>query len=138
MKVLRVFIIILIIFMCMANISFVRAVEEPADESVDIDSDDIIGGAEDFLKAGEDMDTPMDEEDFRTVSNVMYNILLIIGIIAAVITGLIIAVKIITGSATQKAETKELLIPYVVGCIIVFGAFGIWKIAVNILNQTQE
>ena len=41
------------------------------------------------------------------------------------------------GSSTQKAETKELLIPYVVGCVIIFGAFGIWKLVVNMLNQAQ-
>ena len=40
-----------------------------------------------------------------------------------------------TGSASEKAQVKETLIPYVVGCVVVFGAFGIWKLVINIFNQ---
>ena len=40
------------------------------------------------------------------------------------------------GSASQKAETKELIIPYIVGCVVVFGAFIIWKIVIELFNQT--
>lgn len=40
------------------------------------------------------------------------------------------------GSASQKAETKELIVPYVVGCVVIFGAFTIWKIVIELLNQT--
>ena len=42
-----------------------------------------------------------------------------------------------TDSAAEKAKTKEMLIPYIAGCIVVFGAFGIWKLVVNLLTQTQ-
>lgn len=34
-------------------------------------------------------------------------------------------------SAEDKAKVKEALIPYIVGCIVIFGAFTIWSIAVN-------
>lgn len=98
---------------------------------------EIFSGAQDFLDAGTGENTPLDENDFKTVSNVIYNVLLAVGIIAAVIVGLIIGIKMMAGSSTQKAETKELLIPYVLGCVIIFGAFAIWKLVVNILNQTQ-
>ena len=73
----------------------------------------------------------------ENVTDVLYNILLAVGIIAAVIVGLIIGIKYMMGSVAQKAETKELLAPYIVGCVIIFGAFAIWKIVVNLLNQTQ-
>ena len=33
-----------------------------------------------------------------------------------------------------KVEAKKLLIPYVVGCVVVFGGFAIWKIVVSILQ----
>ena len=39
------------------------------------------------------------------------------------------------GSAEEKAQIKDALIPFIIGCIIVFGAFGIWKIFVNIGNS---
>ena len=79
----------------------------------------------------------MDSDGLKEVSSTVYNILLMVGIIAAVIVGLSIAIKIMTGSVTEKAEHKQMLIPYIAGCIIVFGAFTIWKIVVELLNQTQ-
>ena len=128
----RCIIIILLILMFTANPTIVK----PSGSAV-IDAGSIIEGAEDFLSAGEGENTPLDEADFKEVSSVIYNVLLILGIIAAVIVGLIIGIKMMMGSSTQKAETKELLIPYVVGCVIIFGAFGIWKLVVNMLNQAQ-
>ena len=38
------------------------------------------------------------------------------------------------GSVEEKADIKGLLIPYIVGCIIIFGAFAIWKLVVDILQ----
>lgn len=128
----RCIFIILLILMFTANPTIVKASGSAA-----IDAGSIIDGAEKFLSAGEGENTPLDEADFKEVSSVIYNVLLILGIIAAVIVGLIIGIKMMMGSSTQKAETKELLIPYVVGCVIIFGAFGIWKLVVNMLNQAQ-
>ena len=128
----RCIIIILLILMFTANPTIVKA-----SGSAVIDAGSIIEGAEEFVSAGEGENTPLDEADLKEVSSVIYNVLLILGIIAAVIVGLIIGIKMMMGSSTQKAETKELLIPYVVGCVIIFGAFGIWKLVVNMLNQAQ-
>ena len=33
-----------------------------------------------------------------------------------------------------KVEAKQLLVPYVVGCVMIFGGFGIWKLVVTILQ----
>ena len=38
-------------------------------------------------------------------------------------------------AASKKAEVKKSLIPYVAGCVVVFGAFTIWKIIVTILQS---
>ena len=65
----------------------------------------------------------------------MYNILLTIGIFVAVVVGGIIGIKLMTSSAEGKAEAKALLIPYVVGCVVVFGGFGIWKLVVTLLQN---
>ena len=69
------------------------------------------------------------------MSNTVYNILFILGIVIAVIWGLVIAIKFITGSVEEKAEVKKTLIPYVAGCVVLFGAFTIWKIVVTILQS---
>ena len=39
------------------------------------------------------------------------------------------------GSMEEKAQIKEALIPFVIGCIVAFGAFGIWKIFITIGNN---
>ena len=43
----------------------------------------------------------------------------------------ILGIKFMIGSAEEKAQIKDALIPFVIGCIVIFGAFGIWKIFVT-------
>lgn len=105
--------------------------------SNELGMDDVMSGASSFIDAGSKVDNPLKTDDLKDVSSVLYNILLIVGIIVAVVIGLIIAIKMMTGSVSQKAETKELIVPYLIGCVVVFGAFGIWRIAVLLINQTQ-
>lgn len=129
MKTLKIILMLILAFCVIANITTVKA--------SDITADSVFGGGANFLKAGASGDTVMDEDNFREVSNVVYNILLAVGIVAAVIVGLIIGIRMMLGSSTQKAETKEYLIPYIVGCVVIFGAFGIWKLVVELMNQAQ-
>ena len=39
------------------------------------------------------------------------------------------------GSVEERADLKTALIGYVISCFVIFGAFGIWKLAVNILSN---
>lgn len=96
---------------------------------------DIFTKADDFIQMGDPSTTTMTEENLQNMSNILYNTLLIIGIVAAVIIGMLIGIKMMTGSVEEKAKTKEMLIPYVAGCIVVFGAFTIWRIVVTILQS---
>ena len=41
------------------------------------------------------------------------------------------------GGAEGQAKVKEMLVPFIVGCVIVFGGFGFWKIAVTIGNKLE-
>ena len=68
----------------------------------------------------------------RSVSNIVYNTLLGVGIIISLAIGSVLGIKFITDSAEDKAKVKEALIPYIIGNIIIFGAFGIWKVTVKI------
>ena len=99
---------------------------------------DVVEGAQDFIEAVEQDTSPaLDTDDLVPMSNMLYNSVLVIAVIIAVIVGLVIAIQFITGSVAEKAKIKETLIPYVAGCIVIFGAFGIWRIVVNILSQSQ-
>lgn len=97
---------------------------------------DAIGGADDFIQSGVDDDSPVISEDnLQGMSDMLYNSLLVIATIIAVIVGLVIAIQFMTGSVGERAKIKETLIPYIAGCIVIFGAFGIWKLVVSILSQ---
>lgn len=98
---------------------------------------DIFSGADDFIQSGiNDKNPTIDESDLEKMSDLLYNTLLIIAIVIAVIVGLVIGMQFMTGSVEQKAKVKETLIPYIAGCIVIFGAFGIWKLVVEILSTT--
>lgn len=92
--------------------------------------DNTIEKADGFISEGS---SQIDSTELQNFSNMLYNELLIIGIIIAVIVGTILGIKFMIGSVEEKADIKKLLIPYIVGCIVVFGAFGIWKLVVTIL-----
>lgn len=97
--------------------------------------DDVIQDANEFLGSGEDDGLgTLDQTALQKFSGTLYNILLSIGIGAAVIVGAILGIKLMTAGVEEKADVKGMLIPYVVGCIVVFGGFTIWKIVVEILS----
>ena len=48
------------------------------------------------------------------------------------IIGTVLGIKFMVASAEDKAEVKKALVPYIIGCAVIFGAFTIWNIAVNI------
>ena len=95
--------------------------------------EDMTSDADKFLNSG---NTPSSTflASLQNFSKTIYNIMLTIGIFLAVIIGGIIGIKLMVSSASEKAEAKKLLVPYVVGCVVVFGGFGIWKLVVTILQ----
>ena len=131
-KVLKVAFIILLIF----AIFYVLSIDKTYATGKSIG--DVVEGADEFIGAANPNDKHViQEDDMIEMSNLLYNTLLVLAIIILVIVGFIIGIKIMTDSAAEKAKTKEMLIPYIAGCIVVFGAFGIWKLVVNLLTQTQ-
>ncbi len=61
---------------------------------------------------------------------------LAIGTIIAIVAGIVIAMKFMANGAEGKAEMKAELTPYLIGCVVLFGAFTIWTIVVNIMQNT--
>ena len=95
---------------------------------------DIISGADDFITEGKGQQ-PINSENLKNLSDELYNVLLAIGVVIAVIVGLVLGIQFMTGSVEQKSKIKEALVPYIVGCVVIFGAFGIWKLVVTILQN---
>ena len=78
----------------------------------------------------------IDEKALKRNSAEMFNVAVGIGTILTVIIGGILGIKFMIASAAEdKAKIKEMLIPYVIGCAIIFGAFSIWKIVIDLLNN---
>ena len=94
--------------------------------------DDTLTGADDFVNKG--FSTDMDKSQLHSASNYIYNALLGVGIVVAVIVGMILGIKYMTSDSEEKAAVKETLVTYLIACCVIFGAFTIWKIVVEILN----
>ena len=100
--------------------------------------DDIIKDGNKFINDGRTSDnqkTVVDNGKVKQVTGKIYNTLLVIGIVLSVIIGGILGIQMMWGSIEQQVKAKEMLMPYVVGCVVIFGAFGIWKICVTIFSQ---
>lgn len=94
----------------------------------------IVSGADGFIQSGQQGSAKIDNDDIHNLSDTIYNILLIIGTIIAMIVGAVLGIQFMTGSVEAKSKVKESLIPYITGCVVIFGAFGIWKLAITILQ----
>ena len=99
------------------------------------DISEVFEGGDKFVNSAEQSDIKMDEDKVKGTSDTIYRILLALGISIAVIVSGILGIKFMLGSTEEKAQVKETLIPFFIGCIIVFGAFSIWRIVVEIGNR---
>lgn len=99
--------------------------------------DEIIGEAQDFINSG-NATTTINGDNLTAASSTLYNILLSIGIFLAVAIGMYLGVKFMMSSAEDKAKVKEALIPYIAGCIVIFSAFIIWKLAITLLSGIDK
>lgn len=98
--------------------------------------DDMISDAGSFVSKGDQTAVATIETDgLKDLSGRLYNILLEIGIGAAVLIGIILGIKFLLSGVEEKAQVKKMIWVYSIGCIVTFGAFGIWKIVVTILQQ---
>lgn len=100
--------------------------------------DDVKSSGEIFIKNGKDQTGNSDEVDQNKIDDLMnqiYNALLILGVVISVLIGAVLGIKFMLGSVEEQAKIKEMLLPYATGCIVTFGAFGIWKIMIVILGS---
>lgn len=97
---------------------------------------EIITEGKSFIEKGQSgAEDKIGTDNLKIMSDTIYNILLVAGIVIAIIVGLIMGIKFIMGGIEEKAEIKAMLIPYIIGCVVVFGAFAIWEVVVNILQS---
>lgn len=96
---------------------------------------EVITEAEGFISTGENNSGDiLTTDELNNLSDTIYTILLVIGVVIAIIVGAVLGIKFITEGAEGKAEVQKALIAYVIGCVVIFGAFTIWKIVVNVIQ----
>ena len=106
------------------------------EKATNVTPDKIVDDAENFIDAGQNSNVAtINQENADTALNSIYNILLAIAISITVIWGLVIAIKLMISSVEEKAEYKQMLWPYLIGCIIIFGSFIIWRIVIIVMNN---
>ena len=101
----------------------------------------IIDMGDDFISTGESEGkkyVDIEEESLQDVSGYLYNILLSAGVVVAVVVATVLGIQFMIGGAEGQAKVKEMLVPFIVGCVIVFGGFGIWKIALEVGNKLDS
>lgn len=110
----------------------------PVTQAAGGNTGDIVSEAGEFINVGKNENSPINENALKTGSSTLYNVLLTIGIAVALIWGLVLGVQFVTGSLEDKADIKKGLIPYIIGCVIIFGAFGIWRLVINLLEPLSK
>ena len=117
---------IMVIFIILFNLFIPNAYAGPLQ--------DIMNRAEGFVNNGENGGNVINNDALKEGSNTLYNVLLVIGIAVAFIWGIVLGIQFVTGSLGEKADVKKNLIVYVIGCIIIYGAFGIWRLLLQLLQ----
>ena len=117
---------IMVIFIILFNLFIPNAYAGPLQ--------DIMNRAEGFVNNGENGGNVINNDALKEGSNTLYNVLLVIGIAVAFIWGIVLGIQFVTGSLGEKADVKKNLIVYVIGCIRIFGAFGIWRLLLQLLQ----
>lgn len=69
-----------------------------------------------------------------TVGGQIVKIITTVGIIAAVIILAVLGIKYMMGSASEKAEYKKTMIPYIIGAVLIFAASAIVRAIFGIVG----
>lgn len=97
--------------------------------------DDVINDGDIFMNHAKDPSTVINVDDVKKVSGDIYNIVFAVGLVIDVVVGLIIGIKFMISTVEEKAKIKEILTIYIIGSIVLFGSFTIWKITMGILGN---
>lgn len=73
-------------------------------------------------------------DKLKTTINIINIAFLTVALITAFISIALMGINFMVQSIEEKAKIKEALIPFCIGAIVSFGAFGIWRIVISIFT----
>lgn len=124
-KIYVIIVILILIMILFANISTVQATG---------DLGKAMSSVRDFTNNAKNSKSDIiNYQNLYNVINFLYNIAMTIGIIIAVIVGIVLGIRIIFGSIDERADSKHLLVPYLVIVTMLAFGFTIWKIALGLI-----
>ena len=96
--------------------------------------DSIFSGAQSFLSAGDGSIAGAPSQDkLAQISNTVSNVLLTIAVAVTFISIAVMGVNFAIQTVEDKAKIKEAMVPWMIGVLVSFGAYGIWKITMTVL-----
>ena len=72
------------------------------------------------------------QTNVTNIGNQIIGVITTVGVVVAVVVLLVLGIKYMMGSASEKAEYKKTMIPYLVGAILIFGASAITKVVISL------
>ena len=76
--------------------------------------------------------------DLTKVGNNIVTIIQVVGIVIAVIVLLVIGIKYMMGSASEKAEYKKTMIPYIVGAVLIFAGTSLVRVIYSLSTPLSK
>ncbi len=134
MKVIQIIMMIIALIMTLGTVVFARYDDDIANRDSKLSSTIVPGKiATNNFKPGELTGDDYDEA-FNMASTIV-GALTTVGIVVAVVGIIILGLKYMMGSVEQKADYKKTMIPYLVGCILIFSISTIVSIIYNLVSQ---
>ena len=75
--------------------------------------------------------------DLTKVGNNIVTIIQVVGIVIAVIVLLVIGIKYMMGSASEKAEYKKTMIPYIVGAVLIIAGTSLVRVIYSLSTSVS-
>lgn len=75
--------------------------------------------------------------DLTKVGNNIVTIIQVVGIVIAVIVLLVIGIKYMMGSASEKAEYKKTMIPYIAGAVLIFAGTSLVRVIYSLSTSVS-
>ena len=79
----------------------------------------------------------MNTNQITSVGNNVVTIIQVVGVVTAVIILLIIGIKYMMGSASEKAEYKKTMIPYIVGAVLIFAGTSLVRVIYSLSTSVS-
>lgn len=71
------------------------------------------------------------------IGNQIIGILTTVGVVVAVVVLLILGIKYMMGSASEKAEYKKTMIPYIVGAVLIFAGTSLVRVIYSLSTSVS-